>query len=95
MVKTLLMINAIGFLAGAVQTTRTIPQLVSSIKRKSTKDLSFWMIFLGLAGAFLWLIYACIVRSIPIIVTDSISSLLLFTLLMIKIKFNNPRDCGK
>jgi len=88
MVNTILMINVVGFVAGIIQTSKTVPQLVLSIKRKCTKDLSFWMVSLGLAGTVMWLIYGILVNSLPIIITDTISSLLFLFLFVIKIKFN-------
>jgi len=91
MVKTIILINTIGFLAGIVQTSKTIPQLVLSIKSKSTKDLSLSMISLGLAGTALWLIYGFLVGSLPIIITDTISTILFASLLIIKIKFNRRK----
>ena len=91
MVNTMLMINAVGFLAGIVQTSKVIPQLALSLKRKCTKDLSLSMVLLGLTGTMLWLIYGILVNSLPIIITDSVSTMLFFTLLLIKIRFNKTR----
>ena len=91
MIKTTLLINTIGFIAGIVQTSKTIPQLVLSIKSKSTKDLSLTMVSLGLAGTFLWLIYGILVKSLPIIITDTVSTILFVFLLITKIKFHGRK----
>jgi MtN3 and saliva related transmembrane protein len=93
MVTTIILINTIGFLAGIIQTSKTVPQLVLSLKRKCTKDLSLLMVSFGLAGTFLWLIYGILVKSLPIMVTDSISTLLFLTLLVVKIRFHYLSDC--
>lgn len=81
----------IGYLAGSIQTARTLPQIVCTLRTKKTTDISLLMIIFSLVGALLWLIYGIMVRSMPIIITDLISSLFLFYLLLLKIKFDGIR----
>ena len=81
-------INIIGYLAGITQTVRTVPQIFSSLRTKSTRDLSFLMVLLSVFGTLLWLIYGLFSGSMPIIITDSIGLVLLVFLLIIKIKFD-------
>jgi MtN3 and saliva related transmembrane protein len=88
MINTIFTIDLLGYVAGIVQTIRTVPQIVSSTKTKSTKDLSLWMILFSLAGALLWLAYGFMITSMPIIITDLISSFLLSVLLVIKLNFD-------
>lgn len=91
MIKTLVTVNSLGYIAGIIQTSRTVPQLVSSLRLKRTDDLSFWMIIMALVGASLWLVYGVMIKSMPMIVTDIVSVLLLTILLFVKINFDrNP-----
>jgi len=86
------LINIIGYSAGITQTVRTIPQIVSSVKTKSTKDLSLVMVILSIFGTGLWLVYGLFSKSMPIIYTDSIGLFFLVLLLVIKIKFDKIKS---
>jgi MtN3 and saliva related transmembrane protein len=77
----------VGLLAGLLTTVSSLPQVIKSLKTKKTGDISIWWIFLMFSGVGLWLTYGIMVFDIPLIAANSVSILLVGTLLMLKVKF--------
>lgn len=80
-------INIIGFLAAAGTTIAFIPQVIRSVKTKSTKDISFAMYSLFCIGISLWIIYGIFLNSYPIILANSITLILAITVLITKLQY--------
>tara|TARA_B100001964_G_scaffold191730_1_gene214190 strand:+ start:1328 stop:1591 length:264 start_codon:yes stop_codon:yes gene_type:complete len=80
-------VDILGFVAGTLTTIATIPQIIEALKTKHTKDVSFLTFLILDIGMFLWLIYGILIWSIPVIITNVISFILVFTMLMLKIKY--------
>jgi len=82
-----IVINIIGFLAGACTAIAMVPQVIKSLRTKKVEDLSFLMLIIYLAGAFLWTIYGILIKSLPVIIADMFAFCLIFSQLLIKIKY--------
>jgi len=54
---------------------------------KSANDLSLAMISLSATGTFLWLFYGLYTRSLPIIVANTITLVLVSTVLVLAIRY--------
>ena len=80
-------VSILGFIAGGLTTFAFFPQVVKAARTKSTRDISLGMVSLTSTGIFLWFIYGLCMRSLPIILSNFISSMLTFTLLGLKIKY--------
>jgi MtN3 and saliva related transmembrane protein len=80
-------VDILGFVAGTLTTIATIPQIIKALKTKHIKDVSFLTFLILDIGMFLWLIYGILIWSIPVIITNVISFILVFTMLMLKIKY--------
>jgi len=79
-------VDLIGFLAGTLTTLAYVPQLVRTLRTKSTKDLSAVWLGTVTVGTVLWVIYGGVIGSYPIIVANSVSVLLALSLLYLKLK---------
>lgn len=80
-------IHIIGFIAGALTTISFLPQVIRSWKLKETRDFSFLMLILFCSGIFLWIIYGFGVDSIPIILANVVTIILIMILIMLKLKY--------
>ena len=80
-------VDAIGFFAGFFTTVASLPQILKSVRTKSTKDLS--LAFLGMIafGQGLWIAYGLIISSAPVIAANVFSFALAATLITLKLKY--------
>jgi len=81
----LAMISA--YIAGLLTTIAFLPQVIRTWKTKSTKDISLSMFVLFLIGICCWLIYGISLRSMPIILANSVTIILASIILFFKIKY--------
>ena len=75
-------IDSIGYIAGTLTTAAFIPQVVKSIKTKSSDGISSTMYFMFSAGVILWLCYGVFIGSFPMILANTVT-LLLNTIIII------------
>ncbi|MFA5331081.1 MAG: SemiSWEET transporter [Methanoregula sp.] len=80
-------ITLLGFVAGVLTTVAYVPQVVRSWKLKETKDLSLAMLVLYLSGVSLWLVYGTWINSLPVIVANGVSIVLILILTGIKLRY--------
>ena len=79
--------EVIGLLAGACTTISFVPQVMKSFQTKSVKDFS-WLYFLIFGcGLFFWLIYGLFLNSLPIILANTVTLILVLILIGMKIKY--------
>jgi MtN3 and saliva related transmembrane protein len=79
--------NLIGILAGILTTSAFLPQVVKTIRTKSTKDISLWMFAVTSTGIFLWLLYGILTRAVPVIIANAVSLPLCLTILIFKLRY--------
>jgi MtN3 and saliva related transmembrane protein len=79
--------TAIGLTAGALTTLSYVPQLIKTLKTKSTKDISVGMFVTLALGLAMWTFYGFSINSIPVIVANIVSLTLVFVVLIFKIKY--------
>ncbi|MDO8872652.1 MAG: SemiSWEET transporter [Methanoregula sp.] len=77
----------VGYIAGVLTTTAFVPQVVRAWKLKETRDLSLAMLILLAVGIFLWTCYGFWTASLPIIVANVITFVLILVLLGLKIRY--------
>jgi MtN3 and saliva related transmembrane protein len=78
----------VGYIAGALTTLSFVPQVIKAWKMKETRDLSLAMLVLFAAGVLLWTLYGLSLNSLPIIVANVITFVLILVLLFLKIRYN-------
>lgn len=77
----------IGLIAATLTTAAYVPQVYKTWKEKSTKDISLSMYAVLLSGVLLWLVYGIYLESLPIILSNIITSMLLLFMLSMKLKY--------
>ena len=80
-------INILGLVAATFSASGFIPQLIKIVKTKLTKDISFTMFTLFLAGVICWLIYGILIHSMPIIISNIVSMIMNITIIVYKLKY--------
>ncbi len=79
--------TAIGYLAGFLTTLAFVPQLVKVWRSRSTHDISLAMFIIFCIGIGLWLVYGLMIDSLPIILANTITLVIAFTILIYKIRY--------
>ena len=77
----------VGLSAGILTTTSFLPQLIKAYRTKSTGDISALMFAVVSIGFALWLVYGILIRSLPIILANSVSLTLASIILALKVKY--------
>ena len=77
----------IGFIAGFLVVAAALPQLIKSVKTKSTKDISIIMYLSICLGLLLWFVYGLLIKSTPLIITNILSFAINFSILLLKLKY--------
>lgn len=80
-------VTILGFLAAIGTTVSFIPQVIHIVKTRDTKGISLSMYVIFTTGVLCWLLYGCFLGSLPIILANSVTLLLAFTILILKIKW--------
>ena len=79
--------QVIGIIAGICTGVSLLPQLIKIIKEKKAEDISWFMLFILLAGLALWVWYGILKTDYPIIITNSFSFLVNITIIFFTIRF--------
>jgi len=76
----------VGLMAAFLTTVAFLPQVVHTIRTRSTHDISLRMYSLYTAGIFLWLVYGLFLHDLPLIASNTITFLLSGTILKLKLR---------
>ncbi len=79
-------IEILGLVAATCTTVAFIPQVYKVWKEKSVKDISLLMYLVLTLGLTLWLIYGIKIYSIPVILANGITLLLVLFMVYLKLK---------
>jgi MtN3 and saliva related transmembrane protein len=77
----------IGYIAGTLTTISFLPQVIRTWKMRETKDFSLAMLLLFATGILLWTVYGIRTGSLPVILANVITFLLIIVLLAMKIRY--------
>lgn len=80
----------IGYIAGALTTLSFVPQVIRAWKLGETRDLSLAMLLLFAIGILLWTFYGIWTGSMPIILANVITFILILVLLGMKVIHRDP-----
>jgi MtN3 and saliva related transmembrane protein len=80
-------VNFLGLVAGSLTTLAFLPQLHKTWKTKSAKDISLWWLGTFSTGIFLWLLYGICIGALPVILSNGITLVLTFVILLLKLRF--------
>ncbi|SIP94937.1 SemiSWEET family sugar transporter [Maribacter ulvicola] len=79
-------IEILGLVAATFTTGAFVPQVYKTWKEKSTKDISFTMYTILLIGAIMWIVYGFSLQSLPIIIANLATAVLLLIMLILKVR---------
>ena len=77
----------LGYMAGTVTTLSLLPQLVRSLRTRSTRDISWGWLGAMITGLLLWLAYGCSIVNIPMILFNLVGFLMFLVLAIAKYCF--------
>ena len=77
----------IGLIAAFLTTAAFLPQVFKTYKTKDTSGLSLSMFIALFVGIVLWLIYGIHLKSLPMILANSITAVSSFYLILMKLKY--------
>jgi MtN3 and saliva related transmembrane protein len=77
----------IGLVAGTLTTLSFLPQVIRTVKTRSSRDLSVGMVCFFLLGIILWLVYGIMAHAWPIIISNSVTFVLASFLLFIILRY--------
>ncbi|MBN1129642.1 MAG: SemiSWEET transporter [Chitinispirillaceae bacterium] len=77
----------IGLVAGILTTSSLLPQLLKTIKTRSSGDLSLVMLLMFWIGIVCWLVYGMMVNEWPIIASNSVTLVMVSILVICKIRY--------
>jgi len=81
-------LELLGYLAGILTTFSASPQLYYSYTTKDVKSLNLAFMGTLIAGLALWAIYGIVIKSLPIIIFNTIGIMLWIPLYWMKIMSN-------
>jgi MtN3 and saliva related transmembrane protein len=61
--------------------------VVRTYRNKSGRDISLWMMLLFALGITLWLIYGLLLMSLPIILANAVTLVLVMAILVLKLYY--------
>ena len=79
-------VDILGYIAGILVVISLIPQVIKSLKTKSTKDISLLRYIIYITGLILWIIYAILIKNGPVAIMNFIGLLLAVSILFLKVK---------
>jgi MtN3 and saliva related transmembrane protein len=80
------MLEAIGWLAGALTTASFVPQVLHALRTRNTAGISVPMYAVFCIGVALWTVYGVYKRSLPIVATNVITLVLAALVLAITLR---------
>lgn len=78
-------IETLGYIAAFLTTAAFFPQTIKTIKSRDTASISLAMYVMFTTGIALWLGYALLIESMPMIIANSITFILSATILVLKL----------
>jgi len=82
----LTLIDALGFVAGALTTSAFLPQVLKSWQTRDLSGISLRMYSLFTAGVALWLVYGIALANRPIILWNLVTLVLAGVVLTLKLR---------
>jgi len=79
--------EVLGHVASLLSSVAFLPQVYYTWKTKSVKDLNLLMIVIVFLSTIIWMIYGIANQLLPVIICNTIISLLSLLLIIFKIRF--------
>ena len=79
-------ITVIGLVAAVCTTISFMPQIYQVYRTKQTRDLSLPTFILLTIGIFLWLVYGVLLKSLPIVLANTLTLVMCIYVVIMKFK---------
>lgn len=76
----------VGLAAAFLTTVAFLPQVIHTVRTRSTHDISLRMYSLYTVGIFLWLVYGLFLHDLPLIASNAVTLIFSGTILALKIR---------
>jgi MtN3 and saliva related transmembrane protein len=83
-------VELVGGIAAVLTTLSFLPQVLKAWRSRSARDVSLLMLLLFLAGVLLWLCYGLALGSLPLILANAVTAVLILAILAAKLRFRTP-----
>ena len=80
-------IEIMGLVAAVLTTSSLVPQVHKTWNNKSTKDISLTMYLAMFLGVVLWFIYGIYHQSVPMMLANFVTAVLLFIMIILKLRY--------
>ena len=80
-------VTIIGLVAAFCSSMAFLPQVIHTIRTRSTHDISLRMYSLYSFGIFMWLVYGVVLGDLPIILSNTFTLLFAVTILSLKLRY--------
>jgi len=81
------LVELVGGIAAVLTTISFLPQVLKAWRSRSARDVSLAMLLLFLAGVLLWLCYGLALESLPLILANAVTAVLILAILAAKLRF--------
>jgi len=79
--------DLVGYAAGICTTAAFAPQVVKTLRTRSTRDISLGMYLLLSLGILLWLVHGALVGSAPVVAANAVSLVLVGVMFVMKLRY--------
>lgn len=80
-------VTILGSVAGVLTATSFLPQVLHTWRSRSTGDISLGMYSVYCFSSLLWVIYAWLIRSWPLLITNTIVLVMACVILVLKLRY--------
>lgn len=81
-------VQILGLTAGLLTSISSLPQLLKILKEKKVENVSKLMFWVLVAGVGLWAVYGFMKNDLPIIITNILSLIINFIVLVLRYKYS-------
>lgn len=86
--------DLLGYAAGTLTTVALVPQAWRTFRTRDVSGISLRMYSIFTLGVAIWLAYGVVLNELPMILANSVSLVLAFCVLGMKLKFRNDAGPG-
>lgn len=80
-------IEIIGFVAGVFTASSVLPQIIKSLRTKSTRDISISWSIINLIWQILWVVYWVFINSISLIIMSAINVIMNIIMIILEVMY--------
>lgn len=87
--------DLLGYVAGALTTIALLPQVWRTFRTRDVSGISLKMYLIFTAGVAVWLAYGIVLGETPMILANSVSLVLAFAVLAMKLRYGSKGKAAK